>query len=165
VTACPVAVPDRLRGRPRDASGLPVPWVSGRINGRAAFGVNDERLRCEAIAQGRCGQCGQTLGRRVAMIVHTGYDAATSSIEEPPMHEACARYALAVCPYLLHRGYKPRGSRRELGESAVLVPWALEPHVREAPIVLLLSDGYDVTASNMSLTCRPRRELWREEHT
>lgn len=95
------AVPRELRDRPRDRHGRIIGWtVAIGDDGEPMHGTN-VALRCaEAIERRRCGLCGNPLAGRVAF-VGNGECVLNRSFLEPPMHEACARYSLAVCPYLL----------------------------------------------------------------
>lgn len=93
-------VPAELAHRPLDDTGRVVGWATALgDDGRAMQGVN-VALRCAEAIEGRlCGQCGTPLGYWIAFL---GDEECVSGRRflEPPMHEACARYAISACPYL-----------------------------------------------------------------
>lgn len=97
-----VEIPPKMKLLPRDRRGYPIPWIVQRdLTGRAFFVMND---MVKSVACGRrnlCGICGKKLERDVWLIGGPG--AAfheNGAYLDPPMHRACATYALKVCPYI-----------------------------------------------------------------
>ncbi len=97
-------MPDALAQRPLYSDGpMPIPWANeyDEPNGGTSTDftvVNNDRI-IEAAQSGLCGACGQELNHWVAFIgdsrsVHL------RTFGFPPMHEACARYALTACPHI-----------------------------------------------------------------
>ena len=95
-------VPPRMRRLDRDKRGYPIPWIVQRdLDGRPFFTINDS-LKVMACGDRKlCGICGRPLERDVWLVGGPG-----SAFHEhgafldPPMHHACARYAMRVCPYI-----------------------------------------------------------------
>lgn len=102
-----VPIPTPLAARPRDDRGRPIPWVSGEVDGVPRLGTNNAALCARAILERRCGQCGTPLGYWICFM---GDEVSVERREfmEPPMHEGCARYAMAVCPYLANEHYEAK---------------------------------------------------------
>ncbi|MFC4056172.1 hypothetical protein ACFOY4_41350 [Actinomadura syzygii] len=83
-------------GRPRPrAHGLPVPWVTPvtRATGPLWRDLHTARL-ARAQLESLCQVCGLGCDRRFSLIVDPHGHCLTSA----PLHEECARLALAVCP-------------------------------------------------------------------
>ena len=113
-----IPIPAALTGRPRFA-GLPVPYFVATVAGRPDFRLLDPARQRACFVYGKCGICGQATPAPTFLIcgplglqnrVHT----------EPPVHEACARYALANCPYLSRENGErrtdyPAGARESHG--------------------------------------------------
>lgn len=105
-------VPKRMRTLPRDRRGFPVPFVVLVDDaGRPHFTVNDVRKVARAARTRLCAIC----GKRMAAAEGYWFVGGPGSALHPggryldgPTHEECARFALAVCPYLA----APRYGRR-----------------------------------------------------
>ena len=97
-----VPIPPKMRMLPRDRRGYPVPWIVQRdLTSRPFFVMNDHAKVAACGRRKLCGICGQKLERDVWLIGGPG--AAfheQGAYLDPPMHHACATYALLVCPYL-----------------------------------------------------------------
>lgn len=74
--------------------------------GKVEFGKNHEHLRSRAIQHKLCGQCGRPLDYWMFFIIDNFDPSRRDQLFEPAMHEDCARYAFAVCPFLGHPNYK-----------------------------------------------------------
>lgn len=105
-----VPIPPRLAARPRDQRGFVVPWIVLRDKaGEPQFAINDERLRQIAFAGDRCHICGEPLLRGrwfvggPASALHS-----RGAFADGGMHDECAHYALAVCPWLAAPKYARR---------------------------------------------------------
>lgn len=113
------ALPPKLRHRPLDARGYPVPWFVAVIDGAPDFRIVDPEKFTRAVRQRLCFICGQPLGRYLAFPI--GPMCAVNRITaEPPSHRECALFAVKVCPFLT----LPKAQRREAH---------LPEDVREAP--------------------------------
>lgn len=94
-------IPQYLAERPMFGK-FPVPYITYLDgNGIPDFKVSDEKARMECIDKHLCGLCGVSLDYWICFV------GGPKSIEnraffDPGMHEACARYAMAVCPYLVN---------------------------------------------------------------
>ena len=105
-------LPGRMRGRPVDHRGYPVPWfVTERdTKGNWEFRVLHPLRYREALIQRVCWICGQSLNRRLAFAV--GPMCGINRISaEPPQHLECALFAVKSCPFML----LPNSRRREAG--------------------------------------------------
>jgi hypothetical protein len=96
-------LPEALARRPVDRRGYPIPWsvVIG------ADGVPDFRSMhptrwLAAVERRLCALCGGYLGvpSRGAWFVGGPLCQGNRLFTDPAMHEACARFALQVCPFL-----------------------------------------------------------------
>jgi hypothetical protein len=97
-----VEVPIKMRMLARDRRGYPIPFIVTRdLTKRPFFTINDVG---RVIICGRrkvCGICGQKLERDTWLIGGPGAAFHEhGAYLDPPMHKACATYALQVCPYL-----------------------------------------------------------------
>jgi hypothetical protein len=97
-----VPVPPKMLRLDRDRRGYPVPWIVQRDLDRRPFFVMNDVARVLACGNRKvCGICGQKLERDVWLIGGPGAAFHEhGAFLDPPMHHACATYALLVCPYL-----------------------------------------------------------------
>jgi hypothetical protein len=100
-----VEVPGRMRLLGKDRRGYPVPWIVQRdLTGRPFFVMNDVAKVVACGRQKLCGICGQKLERDSWLIGGPGAAFHEhGAFLDPPMHKACATYALRVCPYIAAR--------------------------------------------------------------
>lgn len=100
----------RVEALERDRHGRVVPWFVARLEDGPDHRVVGTGRLADAVAEGRCWVCGQTLGAFRTYVV--GPMCAVSRVSsEPPSHRGCAEYAATVCPFLT----TPRMRRREQG--------------------------------------------------
>jgi hypothetical protein len=87
-----------------------VPFIAPWIDGKPQFGKKDHAKLRRCAYQRVCNVCGQKLDD---VMVFAGGILATRALifHEPPLHEACARAAMRICPYLakLSDGRIPEG--------------------------------------------------------
>lgn len=97
-----VEVPPKMRLLDRDRRGYPVPWIVQRdLTGRPFFVMNDVERTMACGRRKVCGICGRKLERDVWLIGGPGAAFHEhGAFLDPPMHRACATYALQVCPYI-----------------------------------------------------------------
>jgi hypothetical protein len=109
-------LPRRLRTRPRDKRGYPIPFiVLIDKSGEPQFTINDWRQVGQCITKKLCSICGKRFddgywfvgGSRCFMHEHGAF-------LDAPMHRECAEYALQVCPFLAARNYSGRIDDRKL---------------------------------------------------
>jgi hypothetical protein len=100
-----VPIPGKMRLLQRDRRGYPVPWIVQRdLDGRPFFVINDTERVSVAARRKVCGICGQKLERENWLIGGPGAAFHEhGAFLDPPMHKACATYALRVCPYIAGR--------------------------------------------------------------
>ena len=111
-----VEIPRALRKRPRDRRGFPIPWiVLIDANKRPHFTINDGARTLLAGRKKRCGLCGEKLRGDIAFVGGPQcFLSPMGAFSDPPMHRACAAYAIAVCPYLAAPSYAKRIDDRTL---------------------------------------------------
>jgi len=103
-----IHLPGRMRHLPISATGYPVPWFVGWLDGEPDFRVIGPGRLGRAARADLCWLCGQTLGRFKAFTI--GPMCAVNRISaEPPSHRECAEYAVKACPFLT----RPRMRRNE----------------------------------------------------
>jgi hypothetical protein len=109
-------LPKRLRTRPRDKRGYPIPFiVLVDRSHEPQFTINDVRQTGACITKKLCSLCGKRFedgmwfvgGSRCFMHEHGAFI-------DPPMHHECAEYALQVCPFLAAPSYAKRIDDRKL---------------------------------------------------
>jgi hypothetical protein len=103
-------IPQRMRHLPRDRRGYPIPKsVLIDDEGRPHFTINDEAVRLKHMAEDRCPICGARLigGRWFVGGPRSAFHPQGAYIDLP-MHDECAHYALAVCPWLAAPNYTTR---------------------------------------------------------
>ena len=97
-----VPIPANMQLLEKDKRGLPVPFVVLKDNkGQHHFKINDTLKVNRCFAEGLCSICGKALGHNMWLIggPMSAFHEDGAYID-PPMHYACAEYALKVCPYL-----------------------------------------------------------------
>jgi hypothetical protein len=123
-------IPARMAHLPRDHRGYPIPaMVLIDDGGRPHFQINDERKRQKCIEEDRCAICGTKLfrGRWFVGGPLSAFSERGSYID-PPLHQECAEFALAVCPYLAAPHYgKEIGVKTLKGRSATGIGIAIDP--------------------------------------
>ena len=120
-------MPKRLRTRPRDRRGYPIPFiVMIDKEGRPHFTINTGIRVAECFTKKLCGLCGKRHDPGGVWFVGGSrcFTDPNGRFLDPPMHEDCARYALRVCPYLAAPSYPKRIDARTLKPDAV--PEAME---------------------------------------
>ncbi len=139
-----IVVPKAVYDLPRDKRGYPIPFFQFvppdyPETGRVDFRVTDQDRRMECLQGKLCGICGQTLGKIMYFI---GGPASVQSrfFTDPPMHQQCARFAIAVCPFLNNPTYKATS------DSAVIPNTIKDPlpaAERPEKMGLIRVDGYE----------------------
>lgn len=112
--------------------GMPVPYTALWRKGTPDFKTLDEGRVDECVDLRLCGLCGQKLNDVIVFIGGPG-SVGSKVFRDPAMHEACARYAFTVCPFLLGRDYS------ETGKAAVST---VSPE-RPSEMFLYLTTGYE----------------------
>lgn len=106
-----VRMPKRLHVRPRDTRGIPIPFIAFvDANGVPQFTINDEHRTRQCRTKRLCGICGKRFDEFGMWFVGGArcftHDA--GAFIDPPMHWACAAYAMQVCPFLAAPRYSKR---------------------------------------------------------
>jgi hypothetical protein len=112
-----IPLPERMQHLPVDPRGFPVPWfVSRDDDGNYDFRAIEYNRIGKAVKQRLCWLCGQTLGRRLALVI--GPMCIVNRVtSEPPSHRECAEYAVQACPFLAQP--KMRRNEKDLPEDAI----------------------------------------------
>lgn len=128
-----VAIPQRMQDLPRYQQYVVpwiVPWTQDPEHGLIpCFAANNEQRRNQAIIERTCPMCGLLLPPKGETIAFLGDIECCKNrmFEEPAMHEECARFAAATCPWMSHKTYDRPSDPLELplqDEKNLLVPWA-----------------------------------------
>lgn len=100
---------------PKDKRGYVIPFfVPKNEDGSPNFKYIDDKKQRLCVLAGLCAICGQSLENDVWYI--SGPKARVESVSsDPGMHGECARYSLAVCPYL-HYAQTHRTSAKGIQE-------------------------------------------------
>lgn len=127
-----IELPRRLRTRPRDPRGYPIPYIAMLDAGkRPHFTINDQRRTAEVIQKRGCALCGKPLerGGPDAGAWFTGgaicFIHPNGAFLDPPSHRECGEYAVRVCPFLAAPHYGRRIEHRTLGDNALAPDMAL----------------------------------------
>jgi hypothetical protein len=146
-----IPVPPQMAHLPRDPRGFPIFVMAYRDDdGRAHFTINEEHIRQRVIRRDLCSICGRGLlrgrwfvgGEKSAFHPHGAYI-------DPPMHSACAHYALRVCPYLAAPTYatpiagrtvSPDDPTTFVNPTAIISPSTID-ELRPALFVAVLARG------------------------
>lgn len=102
-------MPVRMRTRPIDARGYPVPFFVAWIDGVPDFRVTDGRKLAACVNRRLCWLCGEQLGR-YGVFVLGPMCALNRTTSEPPCHRDCAIYAARACPFLTRPDAKRRAA-------------------------------------------------------
>lgn len=165
-----VPIPNRMARLPRDRRGYPIPFTVYRDDtGAPHFTINDEAKRAECLAKDLCPICGQRLNGARWFIGGPGSAFALGGTYiDPPVHRACMRYSLQVCPYLAAPRY---GKRIDTGrlrpQDHVTSPIFLDPTIdpqRPAMFVAVLTTGQDLHRNGLQTYVTPHRPYLRVEY-
>lgn len=137
-----VETPAGIQAMPKDARGYPVPHTVKWINGEPDFRVIDIDKWRHAVVHRECGVCGQQLGEQIAF-VGGPLSMRNRLFTDLPMHQACAEYALKVCPFIAMPtfGFLKEHAGVKQGELQVISAASSE---RPTQFGLGLTDGYQV---------------------
>jgi hypothetical protein len=168
------AIPGRMKYLPKDARGYPVPFIVMRDrNDRPIFTVNDDRKVMTCLTKDLCPICGLALLRGRWFVGGPGSAfMPTGAYIDPPTHGECARYALAVCPFLAAPNYSKRIETGQLALGdlpddvpAILTDPTMDPR-RPPSFILGMAVGQKVTGGPFNRYIIPRKpwrvlERWR----
>lgn len=116
----PVAIPNRLAKRPT-YRGLVIPYTTIILsNGEPDFTTNDEVRRLEVMRGNKCALCANPLDYWVYFIGGPKSHISRVFID-PATHEDCARYAMAVCPYLRNEHATYRDKTKSMADPTLNV--------------------------------------------
>lgn len=108
---------DRISRLPVDTRGFPVPyfvqWFDGKPDHRVR--AREQYVRC--VRQCLCWVCGEPLALRERTFLIGPMCVINTVAAEPPMHEACARWAVQGCPFLSNPDQRRREHHLPAGAS------------------------------------------------
>ena len=137
------AVPERMANLPRDADGRVIFWTAHvRADGTPDFRVLEMARVHRALKRRLCGMCGQRLGGNTLCTIGSEDNLAERRATDPMMHEDCARYALAACPFLSGRAVRRSGRDLPAGTSAIRTAYERDRPPRTG---LAFTRSYDPT--------------------
>ena len=123
----------RMKARPLDARGYPVPFFVAWVDGQPDHRIVDPAKLRACVEHSLCWLCGQALGRNVTYVV--GPMCAINRVSsEPPSHDDCASWAVRACPFLT----RPHAQRRETSDVDVALKDPAGVVVERNPGVSLL---------------------------
>jgi hypothetical protein len=163
-----VPIPDEMAKLDRDPRGYPIPWMAYRDEyGRAHFQINDDKHRAEALRLNLCSICGGKL-QRGRWFVGGPLSAfhPLGAFIDPPIHHACMRYAVQVCPFLAAPNYAKRVDAKTLNknDSKMLL---FDPTIiarRPSFFCAVMAIGQKLTGNLMSPNIVPQRPYRRVEY-
>lgn len=139
-----VPIPAEMRALPRDPRGLPITYTSMMLpDGRYDFTRADTLKWMECVKGRLCGLCGKPLPKKM-WFIGGPLSMANRFFFDLGMHEACARYALVVCPYLAVRSFT-KVKKRNIDEGDGVISHELQSSNSKKPAVfgLAVTDGYE----------------------
>lgn len=92
-----------------DERGFPIPFFVPIIHGKPEFRFQDERKLKLCIGKKLCSICGKKLYDKSFWFISGPMGLKNHTASDAPMHEACARFSIAVCPHLVYQ----RADRRD----------------------------------------------------
>jgi len=138
-----VKMPPQIAALPKDPRGLPIfysirppIYTPGQVVDFRVLNVDNSR---RAMLEHRCGVCGQPI--KDFWFIGGPMCLANRIFGDPPMHLACARYAMEVCPYL-SRSTAEYNFKRAPTAAALADPSAVLD--RPPYMILLRTPGYQV---------------------
>ncbi len=146
-----VEVPIRLSARPR-FRGLVIPYVTMILsNGEPDFTTNDELRRIEVMQDKKCAICGEPLDYWIFFIGgEKCYE--NRAFIDPAMHDDCARYSMAVCPYLKNEHAKYKETTKSMGDSGIIVKHeSMVSPVRPPKMGLFKTRKYEIMRAGKSI--------------
>lgn len=116
------AVPERMKRFPLWKGRYPIHFTVAKArDGTPIFREVSRSRQVEAEKKGLCHLCGLTLWAPYWFIAGDK-EVEQKSLTDGPMHEECARYAIAACPFLANPNYRGNHDVRE-GASPKVLEW------------------------------------------
>jgi len=171
-----VPIPERMRHRPVDRRGYPVPVIAAIKDGEPLFAVNDMDITTRMIRQDRCTICGGKLFRG-RWLVGGGLSALgfNGKFADAPAHGECTHYALQVCPYLAAPNWRTPIGKLQAAKANIEMAFDLADQIdvadtnRPEAFVAIMASKIDIEMQGLGVVlCRPRighvqrAEVWRK---
>lgn len=138
--------PDRIKRRPTDLRGFPVPYFAVVIDGKPDFRMVTPEKRWDCFRRKQCWICGETLGRNLAFAIGP-MCVVNRTTSEPAQHLECAQFAAKACPFLTNpdarrrTGGMPEHDRMP-GEGLLRNPGAVAVYVTRSYKPFDAGNGY-----------------------
>jgi hypothetical protein len=163
-----VPIPDEMAKLDRDPRGYPIPWMVYRDEqGRGHFTINDDRRRDAAIRLGLCSICGGKL-QRGRWFVGGPLSAfhPRGAFLDPPLHHACMRYAVQVCPFLAAPSYAKRVDAKTLSKNDTTMMLLDPTSIARRPMLFcaVMTTGQKLVGHPLSPNLVPHRPYRRVEY-
>jgi hypothetical protein len=126
----------RLEARPK-FKGLPIPYTVPVVDGVPDFKGVDPTRWGKAAKTNLCHLCGQPNDSTLAWLGGPGCEV-SRIFQDGPMHEACAREAIRLCPFVSAR--KDYSAKTKAAKPGMFEG----PAVRPEKMRLMFSTGYDL---------------------
>jgi hypothetical protein len=144
----PVRIPRALDRRPKWKGRYPIPYVMFvDDDGAPDFRINDADRVADTIRRRLCALCGTKLPPNWLALIGGPLCEANRLFMDGPMHEACARYAFTICPYLAaphaHHASADAIAARHANTDAVVVVNEGAGAARPDRMALFLARGAD----------------------
>jgi hypothetical protein len=147
-----VALPPRMAKLARDKRGYPIPYSTLILpDGTPDFAAANEPIRLKCIFDHLCPICGDKLDYWVYFI--GGPKSHESRVFfDPGMHEECARYSAAVCPFIRNEGMRYRKvTPAQTADGIVHVRHPTESDVRPDKMGIFVTRKYEAVRSKAGL--------------
>jgi hypothetical protein len=155
-----IAMPPDIAALPKDARGYPIPRSAVILpDGTPDFRTINQQVWAELLGKRRCAICGGKMG--LFTFVGGPKSVSTHSFIDGPMHQACAEYALAVCPFLAAPKFAYRKSAPEIAGLDVHVNEQMSTE-RPAYFGLAVTSGYKVHLYGGEYVIRPDMYVYTE---
>lgn len=153
MTSQTIPIPDRLKKFPLHLGKYPIFFtVAKDHDGHPVFAETDRIRQLECYNKFLCHICGQKLDVPFWLVLGPEEVKAKIFASNGPMHEECARYSIAACPFLANPDYVSKRNPFEdaLAEGRYSVADSLllhhgdSPNVRPPQIALCTADRYKI---------------------
>ncbi|GMW01488.1 MAG: hypothetical protein AMXMBFR84_26250 [Candidatus Hydrogenedentota bacterium] len=168
-----MTLPITMRRLPLDPRGYPIPWFVAIVDGKPDFRIADGNKLAEAIQpltrlpvqrthSKHCWICGNPVVSKPAFVIGP-ISCITGTTGEPPCHQACAEYAVRVCPHLAYAASRRREAH--LPENAAPPPVEGGVKTNFEACLVWVSRSYQIHRSGNGVIFRPGPPISLEMYT
>jgi hypothetical protein len=148
-----IPIPEQMADLPI-YKGMPIPYTVLMEGDVPFFKATDAERAHQCKFGKQCGICGKPLGYWIAFIA-SPEEAEALLVQDLPYHEECARYAMAVCPWLVYKRMPysdPDALKMPEGVTAMGTHPDREGAGAPDRMALIITKGYDPNALQPSPT-------------